>query len=45
MTNNTIEEVRKMQKIEVLQDGIKDCGAACLLSVIKYYGGNDSLEI
>ena len=33
-----------MSKIEVLQDGIKECGAACLLSVIKYYGGNVSLE-
>lgn len=31
------------QKI-VLQDGIKECGAACLLSIIKYYGGNVSLE-
>jgi len=33
-----------MKKIEVLQDGIKECGAACLLSIIKYYGGNISLE-
>ena len=33
-----------MKKINVLQDGIKECGAACLLSVIKYYGGNVSLE-
>ncbi len=24
----------------VLQDGIKDCGICCLLSVIKYYGGD-----
>lgn len=28
------------KKIEVIQDGIKDCGSACLLSVIRYYGGN-----
>ena len=33
-----------MKKITVIQDGIKECGAACLLSVIKYYGGNVSLE-
>ena len=44
MTNNTIEEVIKMKKITILQDGIKECGAACLLSVIKYYEGNVSLE-
>lgn len=25
---------------EVIQDGLKDCGCACLLSIIKYYGGN-----
>ena len=28
----------------VLQDGIKECGSACLLSIIRYYGGNISLE-
>ena len=28
----------------VLQDGIKECGSACLLSIIKYYGGNVSLN-
>ena len=33
-----------MKKITVLQDGIKECGSACLLSIIKYYGGNVSLE-
>lgn len=33
-----------MKKITVIQDGIKECGAACLLSIIKYYGGNVSLE-
>jgi len=43
-TNNTIEEVRKTKKITVIQDGIKECGSACLLSIIKYYGGNVSLE-
>ena len=33
-----------MKKIIVLQDGIKECGAACLLSVIRYYDGNISLD-
>ena len=28
----------------VLQDGNSDCGAASLLSIIKYYGGNISIE-
>ncbi len=29
----------------VLQDGMKECGSACLLSIIKYYGGNVSRVI
>ena len=33
-----------MKKNIVIQDGLKECGAACLLSIIKYYGGNVSLE-
>ena len=33
-----------MKKIIVMQDGIKECGASCLLSIIKYYDGNVSLE-
>ena len=28
----------------VLQEGAKDCGAACLRSIIHYYGGNVTLE-
>ena len=28
----------------VKQEGIKDCGVCCLLSIIKHYGGNVSLE-
>jgi len=33
------------KKIPVIkQEGIKDCGAACLLSIIRYYGGDISLE-
>ena len=32
------------KKYTVLQEGIKECGSACLLSIIKYYGGNISKE-
>ena len=28
----------------VLQEGRKDCGSACLLSIIRYYGGNISIS-
>lgn len=28
----------------VKQDGIKDCGVCCLLSIIRFYGGDVSLE-
>ena len=28
----------------VIQDGIKECGSACLLSIIRYYGGNVSID-
>ena len=27
----------------IIQDGIKECGSACLLSIIRYYGGNVSM--
>ena len=33
-----------MKKNIVFQDGLKDCGASCLLSIIKHYGGNVSIE-
>ncbi len=33
-----------MKNYTVLQDGIKECGSACLLSIIRYYGGNVSLD-
>ncbi len=32
------------QKLIVLQEGSKDCGAAALLSIIRYYGGDVSLD-
>ena len=28
----------------VIQNGLKDCGCACLLSVIRYYGGNVPMD-
>ena len=35
----------KESKVKVvLQDGIKDCGICCLLSIIRYYGGEVSKE-
>ena len=32
------------KKITVIQDGTKECGSACLLSLIRYYGGNMSIN-
>lgn len=32
------------KKYIVLQDGIKECGSACLLSIIRYYQGNISMD-
>lgn len=36
--------MREIKKYIVLQEGLKDCGSACLLSIVKYYGGNISIE-
>ena len=36
--------MRKIKKYIVFQDGNKTCGAACLLSIIKYYGGNIGID-
>ena len=33
-----------MKKIEVLQEDKNDCAAACLLSIIRFYDGNLSME-
>lgn len=33
-----------MKKIVILQEELSDCGACSLLSIIRYYGGNTSLE-
>ena len=32
------------KKLIVKQDGCKECGAACLLSIIKYYKGSISIN-
>ena len=32
------------KRLIVKQDGYKECGAACLLSIIKYYNGNISIN-
>lgn len=34
----------KVSKTLVLQQDSSDCGVACLLSSVRYFGGNDSLE-
>lgn len=33
-----------MEKYTVIQDGIKECGSACILSIIRYYGGEVSID-
>jgi len=37
-------QAKELEKLFVLQQGEADCGIACLLSIIKYYGGNNTLE-
>ena len=37
-------KLKHIQKIHVLQRYHSDCGVACLLSIIQYYGGRESLE-
>ena len=32
------------KKVIVKQEEISDCGACCILSIIRYYGGNANLE-
>ncbi|MDR2065388.1 MAG: peptidase domain-containing ABC transporter [Prevotellaceae bacterium] len=36
-------EIKKLNKYFVRQHDSSDCGAACLLSVINYYGGNSTI--
>ncbi len=35
---------KHLQKTFVLQQGLADCGVACLLSAVQYYGGENTLE-
>ena len=42
-SNNIFGGERKHLKV-ILQDGIKDCGICCLLSIIRFYGGDVSKE-
>ena len=42
LSNNTYEEVRWVEIVR--QDGIMDCGVSCLLSIVRYYGGNVPIE-
>tara|TARA_R110001592_G_scaffold363285_1_gene683197 strand:+ start:4693 stop:6258 length:1566 start_codon:yes stop_codon:yes gene_type:complete len=37
-------KVKELEKTFVLQQGQSDCGVACLLSLINYYGGTTTLE-
>jgi ATP-binding cassette subfamily B protein len=37
-------QIKKLKNIHVQQQGQSDCGVACLLSVLKYYGGHETLE-
>lgn len=36
--------MKNLKKIHVKQKDLTDCGAACLLMLIKYYNGNNSIE-
>jgi len=42
--NNEINMQANNEIKITLQQGEADCGVACLLSIIKYYGGNNTLE-
>ena len=39
-----MNKISKIRKNSVLQHDSSDCGAACLVSVIKYFGGNSTIE-
>jgi ABC-type bacteriocin/lantibiotic exporter with double-glycine peptidase domain len=39
-----VNRISKIKKYSVLQHDSSDCGAACLVSVIKYFGGNSNIE-
>jgi ABC-type bacteriocin/lantibiotic exporter with double-glycine peptidase domain len=39
-----LNKVTRIKKSCQLQHDISDCGAACLVSIIKYYGGDSTIE-
>jgi ABC-type bacteriocin/lantibiotic exporter with double-glycine peptidase domain len=39
-----VNRITKIKRVSVLQHDSSDCGAACLVSAIKYYGGNSNIE-
>jgi ATP-binding cassette, subfamily C, bacteriocin exporter len=39
-----VNKIKKIKKYSILQHDSSDCGAACLASVIKYHGGNTTIE-
>ena len=39
-----MNNVTKIKKSSVFQHDSSDCGSACLVSIIRYYGGNSTIE-
>jgi ATP-binding cassette, subfamily C, bacteriocin exporter len=39
-----VTKIKEIQRCSVYQHDSTDCGAACLASVIKYFGGNTNIE-
>lgn len=39
-----MNEINKIRKLSLLQHDSTDCGAACLASVIRFWGGDSSIE-
>jgi len=39
-----LNKIGKIKKYCLLQHDSSDCGAACLVSVIRYYGGSSTIE-
>lgn len=44
MQNNRIMTIKHIEKTHTLQLDQSDCGVACLLSLVKLYGGTNSIE-
>jgi len=39
-----VDRINKIKKYSVLQHDSTDCGAACLVSLIRYFGGDSTIE-